>query len=159
MKGLLYWLLLSSFEFGPCVLSCVMEQFICSHPFALAHFSIQTTAISIQTALIIYFGFRQIRMHHLCTYSSSVVIPLHAKLLQSCPTLCDSMNCSLPGSSVHGILQARILEWVAVPFSRGASQLRDQIQVSCVEGRFFTIWATKEVCAIYLVKSWRYKNK
>ena len=41
----------------------------------------------------------------------------HAKLLQSCPTLCDPMDCSLPGSSVHGILQARILEWVAIPFS------------------------------------------
>ena len=43
-----------------------------------------------------------------------------AKLLQSCPTLCDPMDCGLPGSSVHGILQARILEWVAVPFSRGS---------------------------------------
>ena len=54
------------------------------------------------------------------------------------------MDCSLPGSSVHGILQARILEWVAVPFSRGSSQTRDQTQVSCTAGRFFTIWATRE---------------
>ena len=45
---------------------------------------------------------------------------------QSCPTLCNSMDCSLPGSSVHGILQARILEWVAVPFSRGSSETRYQ---------------------------------
>ena len=44
---------------------------------------------------------------------------------QSCLTLCDSMDCSLPGSSVHGILQARILEWVAMPFSRGSSQPKD----------------------------------
>ena len=44
---------------------------------------------------------------------------------QSCLTLCNLMDCSLPGSSVHGILQARILEWVAIPFSRGSSQLRD----------------------------------
>ena len=53
---------------------------------------------------------------------------MHAKLLQSCPTLCDSMDCSPPGSSVHEILQARILEWVAMPFSRGSSPPRDQTQ-------------------------------
>ena len=52
------------------------------------------------------------------------------------------MDCSLPGSSVHGILQARILEWIANPFSRGSSWLRDHTQVSCIAGRFFTIWAT-----------------
>ena len=51
---------------------------------------------------------------------------------------------SLPGSSVHGIIQARILEWAAIPFSRGSSQPRNQTQVSCIAGRFFTIWATKE---------------
>ena len=48
---------------------------------------------------------------------------------QSCPTLCDPMDCSLPGSSVHGFLQARILEWVAIPFSRGSSQPRDETWV------------------------------
>ena len=48
---------------------------------------------------------------------------------QSCPTLCDPMDCSLPGCSAHGILQLRILEWVAVPFSRGSSQPRDRTQV------------------------------
>ena len=47
-------------------------------------------------------------------------------------TLCDPMECSLPGSSVHGILQARILEWVAIPFSRGSSQPRDPTQFSCI---------------------------
>ena len=47
------------------------------------------------------------------------------QITQSCPTLCDHMDCSLPGSSVRGILQARILEWVVVPFSRGSSQPRD----------------------------------
>ena len=51
---------------------------------------------------------------------------------QSCPTLCNSINCSPPGSSVHGIFQARILEWVAISFSRGSSQPRDQIWVSCI---------------------------
>ena len=51
---------------------------------------------------------------------------------QSCPTLSNSMDCSLPGSSVHGIFQARILEWVAISFSRGSSQPRDQTWVSCI---------------------------
>ena len=57
---------------------------------------------------------------------------------QLCLTLCDSMDCSPPGYSVHGILQARILEWVAISFSRGSSWPRDQIQVPCIAGRFFT---------------------
>ena len=57
---------------------------------------------------------------------------------QLCLTLCDPMDCSPPGSSVHGILQARILEWVAIPFSRGSSQPRDWTQVSCTASRFFT---------------------
>ena len=61
------------------------------------------------------------------------------KVPQSCPTICDPMD-----YTVHGILQARILEWVAFPFSRGYSQPRDQTQVSCIAGGFFTIWATRE---------------
>ena len=58
---------------------------------------------------------------------------------QLCPTLCDSMDYSPPGSSLHGILQPGIVEWVAIPFSRGSSQPRDQTQVSHIVGRFFTI--------------------
>ena len=54
------------------------------------------------------------------------------------------MECSLPGSSVHGIFQARILEWVAVSFSRGPTRPRDQTLVSCTEGRCFTLWASRE---------------
>ena len=57
---------------------------------------------------------------------------------------CDPMDCSPPGFSVHGILQARILERVAVSFSRGSSQPRDQTRVSCIAGRFFTVWAARE---------------
>ena len=60
-----------------------------------------------------------------------------AKLLQQCPTLCDSMDCSLPGSSVRGILQAGILEWVAMPSSRGSSQPGDRTQVFHIAGGFF----------------------
>ena len=67
------------------------------------------------------------------------------KVAQSCPTLCNPMDCSLPGSSVHGIFQARILEWVAISFSRGSSQTRDWTWVFCIVGRCFTIWATREV--------------
>ena len=55
------------------------------------------------------------------------------------------MNCSLPGSSIHGIFQARILEWVAISFSRGSSQTRDWTWVSHIVGSCFTIWATREV--------------
>ena len=55
------------------------------------------------------------------------------------------MDYSPPGSSVHGISQARILEWVAISFSRGSSQPRDQIWVSCIAGRFFTNWATRKI--------------
>ena len=64
---------------------------------------------------------------------------------QSCPTLCNPMNCGPPGSSVHGILQARILEWIAIPFSRGSSRPRDRTWVSCIANRFFTIWATGKI--------------
>ena len=63
---------------------------------------------------------------------------------QLCPTLWDPVDCSPPGSSVHEILQVRILEWDVIPFSRGSSQPRDRTQVSCIAGRFFTVWATTE---------------
>ena len=62
------------------------------------------------------------------------------RVTQSCPTLCDP--CSPQGSSVHGISQARILQWVAILFSRGSSWPRDWTWVSCITGRFFTVWAT-----------------
>ena len=58
---------------------------------------------------------------------------------QSCPILCDPMHCSPPGSSVHGILQVRILEWVTIPFSMRSSRPRDGTQVSRIAGRFFTV--------------------
>ena len=63
---------------------------------------------------------------------------MSAKSFQSCPTLCDPMDCSPPGSSVHGISQARILEWVVISFSKGSSQPRDQTCISCLACRFFT---------------------
>ena len=70
---------------------------------------------------------------------------------QSCLTPYDPMDCSPPGSSVHGILQRRILEWVAIFFSRGSSQSRDWTWVSCTAGGFFTDWATRKTGIIILI--------
>ena len=67
-----------------------------------------------------------------------------SEIAQSCPTLCDPMGCSLPGSSLHGILQARVLEWVAISFSRGSSRPRNWTQVSHISGRHFNLRATRE---------------
>ena len=65
-----------------------------------------------------------------------------SEVTQSCPTLGDPMDCSLSGSSVHGILQERILEWVAISFSRGSSRPRDGTWASCIAGRFFSVCFT-----------------
>ena len=67
-----------------------------------------------------------------CEQKVKVVTP-------SCLTLCDPMDCRPPSSSVHGILQARILEWVAIAFFKGSSQPKDQTWVSYIAGRFFTV--------------------
>ena len=69
---------------------------------------------------------------------------------QSCPTLCNPVDCGPPGSAVHGILQARILEWVASSLSRISSWPRNRTRVSIIAGRFFTIWATREALHLYL---------
>ena len=83
---------------------------------------------------------------------------MKVKVAQLCPTLCGPMDCSPPGSSVHGILQTRTLEWVAMPSSRGSSWPWDWPQVSSTAGGFFTVWATREapypwqlsICSLYL---------
>ena len=84
----------------------------------------------------------------LCFVSLNLVcMCMHAKSLQLCPTLCNPLDSSPPGSSVHGILQARILEWVVMPSSRGSSQLGNRTCVSlspALAGRFFTTSATWE---------------
>ena len=67
-----------------------------------------------------------------------------SEVAQLCPTLCNPMDCSLPGSSVHGIFQARVLEWIAISFSRGSSLPRDRTRVSRIVDRRFTVWATRE---------------
>ena len=80
-----------------------------------------------------------------------------SEVAQSCPTLCDPMDCSLPGSSVHGIFQAIVLEWITISFSRVSSQPRDWTQVSHIVDRCFPIWATREVShhqTLYLFCVW-----
>ena len=81
-------------------------------------------------------------MANICKWNS-------VKVSQSCQTLVTPL--SPASSSVHGILEARILEWVASPFSRGSSWPRVRIWVSCIAGRFFTDWAIREAC-----KCWKY---
>ena len=76
-----------------------------------------------------------------------------------CPTLWDPMDCSSPSSSVHGILQAGILEWEAISFSSGSSWPRGWTWVSCIAGNFFSIWATRDEskCIYQLMYYWRFR--
>ena len=73
------------------------------------------------------------------------MVKVKVLVAQSGLTLCDFMDCSLPGFSIHGMAQARTLEWVAISFSRGSSRPRDQTQVSHIAGRLFTICTTREL--------------
>ena len=79
-----------------------------------------------------------------------IYICLKVKVTQLCPALCDPMD-----STVHGILQTRVLEWAVFHFSRGSSQPRDRTQVSCIAGGFFTSWATREALLIFKFLSHR----
>ena len=77
-------------------------------------------------------------------YTLSCKKESESEVAQSCPTLCDPVDRSLSSSSVHGIFQAKVLEWIAISFSRGSSQPRNLTRVSCIAGRRFTVWATRE---------------
>ena len=96
----------------------------------------------------------QICWHTECSTLTALSF-LYVKVLvtQLCLTLCNHMDCSPSGSSVHRILQERILEWVAIPFSRGSSQPRDRTWFSCIIGRFFTVWVTREIDKLYQIVS------
>ena len=99
----------------------------------------------ILTLMIIFTSLRSRGPPHLNCYTFVVILCVcPAKSFQLCPTVCKPMDCSSPGSSAHGTLQARILEWVAIPFSSGSSWPRDQIRVSCIGGRLLTVWAIRE---------------
>ena len=83
-----------------------------------------------------------------------VCVCVYLLVAQWYPTVCNPMDCSLPGSSIHGILQARILEWVTIPFFRGSSWPRDWIHVSWTASSFFTFWTTRET----LGSQWKWKG-
>ena len=78
------------------------------------------------------------------------ILVVLVEVAQSCLTLCDPMDYSLPGFSIHGILQARILEWITISFSRGSFRPRDQTRVSHIGGRCFNLWATREAYRVLL---------
>ena len=80
----------------------------------------------------------QVYHYHLSKFHIYALVCV-CEVTQSCPTLCDPMDCSLLGSSLHGILQARVLEWVAISFSRGSSRPMDRTQVSRIAGRRFNL--------------------
>ena len=88
------------------------------------------------------------------------LMKVNVSVALSCPTLCHPVDCSLPGFSVHGILQTRILDWVAISFSRASSPPRDWTHVSSIVSRLCTIWATRAACnnlgkiVVLLKKTW-----
>ena len=77
-------------------------------------------------------------------YVSWIRSAIAVLIAQSCPALCNPMDCSPPGSSVFGILEARILEWVAIPFSTASSQPKDWTWVSCIAGRLINVRVTRQ---------------
>ena len=86
------------------------------------------------------------------------VLKVKVLVAPSCLTLCHPPDCSPSGSSAHGILQARVLEWVAISFSRGSFRPRDGTSVSCIADKFFTVWTTKEEApGKYVLGSWNYQ--
>ena len=117
-----------------------MGQISVAHNFGMLCIRNLGTDFNLQTFQNM-FDLQTLKLVELCARLSEVA--------QSCPTLCDLMDCSLSGPSVHGIFQARVLEWTAIFFSRGSSRPRNWTRVSCIAGRRFTVWATKST---FLVK-------
>ena len=89
---------------------------------------------------------------HLLQKRAYTYLQVKVLVVQYCLTLCNPMDCSLPGSSVQGILQARILEWVAIPFSRESSWPRDWPWVPSIASRFLTIWTTRKAPYLQIFK-------
>ena len=117
---------------------------ICIHSLLQAIFPIQGSNPGLPNSggFFTSWVIREAQNIHICAYI--ITIGMCVLVTQSCPDLCNLMNCNPPGSSVHGILQARILEWVATLSSRGSSWPRNWSLVSLIEGRFFAVWATRE---------------
>ena len=120
---------------GTYVIIAMMDY---SHHLPNSHMRLLQGLFSISHGLHIFYFIYSSQQH-----VRSVLSLSESEVSQSYSTLCDPMACSLPGS-VHGIFQARILEWVAISFSRGSSWPRDRALVSHIAGRHFTVWATRE---------------
>ena len=108
--------------------SCLFPSPTNSKPFCLAPFSFSDTL-----AFLWFLDLFSVFLHL-----------LYCLVTQSCLTLCNPVDCIPPGSSLHGISQARILEWVAISSSRGPSRSRAQTQVSCIGRQILYQWATRE---------------
>ena len=104
-----------------------MARRVNSHPFLMQFWEIHPLFFTLKSLNSIVFMFLR-----------SLIKERGSEVVQSCPTLCDPMDCSLPGFSIHGIFQARILEWFAISFSRGSSWPRNRTRVSWAAGRLFT---------------------
>ena len=100
---------------------------------AFAHLTVRCR----DRAVVLYLYFKPRTSGSRCKAAVMQVVCYHSVVAQSCPTLCNPMDCSLPGSSIHGIHQARILEWVVISFSRRSSPPRDRTRVFCIANRFF----------------------
>ena len=107
-------------------------------------FTKQKQAYSLKTNTIMNGEMSQSRINQKLGMNTHTEEVKWSEVALSCPILCDPMDCSPPGSSVHGIFQARILEWVAIFFSRVSSWPRDGTQVFRIAGRRFTVWAIRE---------------
>ena len=144
-------------EFGGCMINYMFTFWGCAKQVLTIFNLLVSFAVLFLTLLLLSFvsvPFYVLISYFLCSLSSVCLIfksLVPCLVVQSCLTLCNPMDCSPPASSTQGILQERILEWVAMPSSRGSSQPRDQTQVSCIAGRFFTGWATREVHLSLLV--------
>ena len=115
----------------------------CSRVLAVVNGAAMNTGVHVSFSIAVFSGY---------VPSSGIAESyMHAKSPQSCLTLCCPTNCSPPGSSVHGILQAGILKWVAMPSSKGSSRPRDWTQVSHIEGGLFTNWDTRELFSIVVL--------
>ena len=128
---------------GTCFVDLPHEHTICARHRALGSEGPTFSLVPCFHCLEILNSFEQGTLQfHFCTRPRIYVVDSGCVCVflvtQSCPTLCDPMDCSPPGSSVHGISQASMLKWVAIPFSRRSSQCRGQTQVSCTAGGFFT---------------------
>ena len=134
----LHWCLecqsfISFHEDGPLVSSCLLLHRQCLSFLSPSHLDTNSSGLQraycllMQPPCLSLFFCRGVKLSVLCLVA------------QSCLTFCDPIYCSPPGASVHGIFQARMLEWVAMPSSRGSSQPRDPTEVSCIAGGFFTV--------------------